>query len=206
MTTLATTTEISLVRLMAEMRSSDVRNAHRAVEGLSRELYRILSRSKIARQYTLPCVEDAFQETMIAVWDQKSLFRGESAVLSWVFSIFSNKLIDKARKDKLEKTDLLNDDEWKALDIVDESACDADMPTVLARQQVCAFLHVCIKHLSAKYPAQAVVMQHYQRGLSVDEIALIEGRPTGTIKSWASEAYKKLLNCLQQHGATGVHG
>lgn len=155
-----------------------------------------------ARGYPDDVAQQAFQETMIAVWQNALKFEGKSLVTTWVTGIFRRQLINVGRSDKSKHTTHLDDTEWLALENKTDSG-EPDVFETVSRQQIDSFLTDCLRKLNKTYPEQFWIIEQYAAQLSIAEIAQMAGKPEGTIKRKAHEARQKLGKCLSAHGVTG---
>ena len=112
-------------------------------------------------------VDEAIQDTFVAVWRSPSGYRGEGDVAAWLWGIAIRKLIDRLRSQRVPRLQK----QW-----VVESAEDAvlagigygDLGTAMAR-------------LSPEL--MAVVQARILDGLSTREAARLLGIPAGTVKT-----------------------
>lgn len=158
-----------------------------------------LIKASLARAVDPDRFNDLFQETMIAVWDALPTFRGDSSMVTWVHSIFRNKVNDFLRSSGFRRVDPLEHE--------DELENDAlDIPEALSRQQVQRFLEGCLKKLWLTSRNRAVAIEYVRQEYSMEEISASLGVPVGTVKRWLHEARRELASCVQRHGAKGVEG
>ena len=128
---------------------------------------------------------DAFQETMMHVWQNAHKFESRSSARTWILSIARNKAIDRVRK--LSRIVIKEAD----TDIPDDSS---DALKAIESLEDAANLKDCLTHLSERH--RSAVHLAFFDDLSYDEIAEIENCPVGTIKTRIHHAKKLLLNCL----------
>ena len=120
-----------------------------------------------SRVSDLSLVEEAIQDTFVAVWRKAGDYRGEGDVGAWVWRIAIRKLIDRLRQSKLPRFERPS---------VVQSAEEA----VLAGLSY-GDLGDAIERLSPEL--MAVVQARILDGLSTKEAARLLGIPTGTVKT-----------------------
>lgn len=130
---------------------------------------------------------DVLHETMLEVWRSAGKFEGRSSPKTWMFSIARNKSIDRNRKAVRSIPQELDHN------IVDEAD---DPQTITEKFQNADRVRACIAKLSALH--KAVIHLAFYEDLTYPEIAEIEKRPVGTIKTRVMHAKKLLLRCLGQ--------
>lgn len=121
-------------------------------------------------------VDEAVQDTFIAVWRQASTYRGEGEVAAWLWRIAVRKLIDRMRKHhlpRLERPPVVQSAEEAVLD----GLAFGDLGQAMRR-------------LSPEL--MAVVQARILDGLSTREAARLLGIPTGTVKTRLMKA-KQIL-------------
>ena len=112
-------------------------------------------------------VEDALQETFVAVWRKAGDYRGEGEVAAWLWGIAIRKLIDRLRRDRLPRFERPS---------VVESAEEAVLAGIGYGE-----LGEAMSRLSPEL--MAVVQARILDGLSTREAARLLGIPTGTVKT-----------------------
>jgi RNA polymerase sigma-70 factor, ECF subfamily len=160
-----------------------------------RELYKAFSRRVFA--YALNMVKDhgraeeILVDTMYEVWRAPGRFRGDSQFNTWLIGIARNKALMVYRS---RRPDEVHDD----LDDIAETE-PADTPdgfAVLAAKQRSASVQHCIKRLSEEH-GECVHLVFYE-GLSLAEVAAVQGCPENTVKTRLFHARQKLKNCLRR--------
>ncbi|MEL7481692.1 MAG: RNA polymerase sigma factor [Pseudomonadota bacterium] len=130
---------------------------------------------------------DVVHETMIEIWRNAGRFAGRSSVKSWVFSIARNKAVDRNRHGArmvLKEADT-------------EQPDDAPNPELTMQAfQDAARVRACIETLSPSH--KSAIQLAFFEDLTYQEIAELEGRPVGTIKTRIMHAKKLLMRCLSQ--------
>jgi RNA polymerase sigma factor (sigma-70 family) len=188
-----------LHELVERMRGGSSAQVTQAQSEFYTELFRQLSRSSAARYLGKAAFEDLFQVTMIAVWDSLDSYRGDASLVTWVYSIFKNKVKDLARSYHTRMVDPLDDEEF----LVSE---EVGAPERMAKEQVLRFLNGCLDTLRSKAPRRAQVIELVRLEYSMNEIADIVDAPVGTVKRWASEGKDALALCIRRHGVINSQG
>jgi RNA polymerase sigma-70 factor (ECF subfamily) len=164
-------------------------------EAAFRELYKAFSRRVFA--YALNMVKDHARaeeitvDTMYEVWRAPARFRGDSQFGTWLIGIARNKALMAYRG---RRPDEVHDD----LDDIAETAA-SDTPdgfAVLAAKQRSAGVKHCIGKLSDEH-GECVHLVFFE-GLSLAEVAAVQGCPENTVKTRLFHARKKLENCLRR--------
>lgn len=112
-------------------------------------------------------VDEAVQDTFVAVWKKPDSYRGESEVGAWLWGIAIRKLIDRLRRERtphLERPAVI------------ESAEEAVLAGIGYGD-----LGRAMEHLSPEL--MAVVQARILDGLSTREAARLLGIPAGTVKT-----------------------
>jgi RNA polymerase sigma-70 factor (ECF subfamily) len=112
-------------------------------------------------------VEDALQDTFVAVWRKAGAYRGEGEVAAWLWGIAIRKLIDRLRRDRLPR--------FERPPVV-ESAEEAVLAGIGYGE-----LGKAMARLSPEL--MAVVQARILDGLSTREAARLLRIPTGTVKT-----------------------
>lgn len=133
-------------------------------------------------------VEEALQDTFLAVWESAGRFRGEARVATWVFQIAHNTAV-RARQRRARRpvsAPLLAADHASA-----GSQRDPYAEGVVTRLAV----HDALGKLSDKH--REALDLFFRQGFAADEIAAILGVPAGTVRSRVSYARKALRQELE---------
>jgi RNA polymerase sigma-70 factor, ECF subfamily len=163
-------------------------------EAAFRELYKAFSRRVFA--YVLNMVndhgraEEILVDTMYEVWRAPARFRGDSQFGTWLIGIARNKALMAYRS---RRPDELHDD----LDDIAETE-PADTPdgfAQLASKQRAEGVQVCMGKLSDEH--RECMHLVFFEGMSVAEIAAIQGCPENTVKTRLFHARQKIKNCLR---------
>lgn len=112
-------------------------------------------------------IEEALQDTFVAVWRKAGDYRGEGEVAAWLWGIAIRKLIDRLRRNRIPRLELPS---------LVESAEDAVLAGIGYGD-----LGAAMARLSPEL--MAVVQARILDGLSTREAARLLGIPTGTVKT-----------------------
>ena len=166
----------------------------RADEAAFRELYRAFSRrlyAYVLRQLCDPAqAEEIVADTLYEVWRRPATFRGDSQFSTWLIGIARNKVLMAFRSRKPDQHHDDIDDVAETIAAEDPSAFD-----VLAQQQRHEGVRHCMGKLSDEH-RECVHLVFYE-GLSLAEVAGVQGCPEGTVKTRLFHARAKLKNCLK---------
>jgi len=165
-----------------------------ADEAAFRELYRAFSRrlyAYVLRQLGDPAqAEEIVADTLYEVWRQPAKFRGDSQFSTWLIGIARNKVLMAFRSRKPDQHHDDIDDVAETIAAEDPSAFD-----LLAQQQRHEGVRHCMGKLSDEH-RECVHLVFYE-GLSLAEVAGVQGCPEGTVKTRLFHARAKLKNCLK---------
>ncbi len=175
-----------LLRLIARRDASS--------EAAMAQFYRALSGAAFAFvQHRLDNPHEAeavVVETMYEVWRVADHFNGGSLVKTWVLGIARHKLLDALRKRGLSRHDDIDD---HADALADHSASVFDQ---LADRQQAEWVAQCMARLGDEHRESLHLL--FYEGLSVAEIAQVQGVPDGTVKTRVFHAKKKIKACLSR--------
>ena len=186
--------------MLAGMDNNDIRplldRISKGDEAAFTELYRTWSRKLYA--YALRQLgdhakaEEIVSDTLYDVWRAPTRFRGESQFGTWLIGIARHKILMAWRARKADAThdhdDL--DDVAEQIASDDESAFD-----VLAKSQRRAAVVRCMDTLPDEQ-RECLHLVFYE-GLSLAEIAALQGVPEGTVKTRLYHARRKLETGLR---------
>lgn len=169
-------------------------------EAAMSQFYRALSGAAFAFvQHRLDNPHDAeavVVETMYEVWRVAGQFSGGSLVKTWLLGIARHKLLDSLRKRGLHRHEDIDD---HAEVLADTSAGVVEQ---LAEQQQAAWVAQCMARLGDEHRESLHLL--FYEGLSVAQIAEVQGVPDGTVKTRVFHAKKKIKSCLARWlAATG---
>lgn len=159
-----------------------------------RELYKAFSRRVFA--YVLNMVKDhgraeeILVDTMYEVWRAPARFRGDAQFSTWLIGIARNKALMALRS---RRPDEQHDD---LDDIAETEAADTpDGFAQLAAKQRSAGVQVCMGKLSDEH--RECMHLVFFEGLSLAEVAAVQGCPENTVKTRLFHARQKIKNCLR---------
>jgi RNA polymerase sigma-70 factor (ECF subfamily) len=136
--------------------------------------------------------EEIVQDTMLAIWQGASSFRGESSVRSWVIAIARRRTRDRLRGRRLRVVD-------DALLADQPSSAPGPELTALDRAEL-ADVTDSIRELTP--PHREVLGLVFGSGLSLPEVADVLEIPVGTVKSRLFAARAALGRILNEKGQT----
>jgi RNA polymerase sigma-70 factor (ECF subfamily) len=163
-------------------------------ESAFRELYKAFSRKVFA--YALNMVKDhgraeeILVDTMHEVWRAPARFRGDAQFSTWLIGIARNKALMAYRS---RRPDELHDD----LDDIAETQA-SDSPDAFAELAAKQRSHG-VKHCMGKLSNEHRECMHlvFFEGLSLAEVANVQGCPENTVKTRLFHARQKIKNCLK---------
>ena len=163
-------------------------------ESAFRELYKAFSRKVFA--YTLNMVKDhgraeeILVDTMYEVWRAPARFRGDAQFGTWLIGIARNKALMAYRSRRPDET---HDD----LDDIAETQA-SDSPDAFAELAAKQRSHG-VKHCMGKLSNEHRECMHlvFFEGLSLAEVANVQGCPENTVKTRLFHARQKIKNCLK---------
>jgi RNA polymerase sigma-70 factor, ECF subfamily len=127
-------------------------------------------------------VDDAVQDTFLAIWRSAGRFRGEGAVSSWIWGIAVRRLIDLIRRRPTR--------DWAG--VADRLEPSAEELVLLGIEY--GDLAGALGRLSPEL--RAVIRATALDGLSNREAAALLGIPTGTVKTRLMRARRELREAL----------
>lgn len=160
-----------------------------------RELYQAFSRRVYA--YALNMLKDPARaeeilvDTMHEVWRAPARFRGDSQFSTWLIGMARNKALMAYRS---RRPDELHAD----LDDIAETAA-SDSPdgfAQLAAKQRSEGVRACMGKLSNEH--RECMHLVFFEGLSLAEVATVQGCPENTVKTRLFHARQKIKSCLQR--------
>jgi len=130
--------------------------------------------------------DDMAQEALIAAYLQLHRYRDQYRFSTWLYRIATNKALDHLKK----RHAFSLDQAFELAAGTDLQAEVIDRENEQLRDTQVASLREAIVHLPPPY--QAVVSLYYWNDQTYPEIALILGRPVGTIRTWLHRAKAQL--------------
>ena len=134
-------------------------------------------------------VEEALQDTFLAVWESAGRFRGEAQVATWVFQIAHNIAIHARRRGARRPA--------SAPLLAAEQPAGGTQRDPYAEGVVSRLaMRDALSTLSEKH--RVVLDLFFRQGFAAGEIAAILGVPAGTVRSRVSYARRALREALDQ--------
>ena len=134
--------------------------------------------------------KEIVQQVFLRLWTTKSTYNAsQGQFVNWLLTITRNISIDLIRKEqKYKGTVQLDLKEWQQMQGLPADDVQHQVTRNLLKQQI----QEAKRHLSE--PQQRLINLLYWEGYSLSEIAELEQKPLGTIKSRLHQALKKLRN------------
>src|SRR5437667_350910 len=152
---------------------------------------------RLVRRYVdNPCdAEDVTQEIFIDVYRCIGRFRGESALMTWVYRIAVNHCLrfrEKMKPDSMPLDDIQESDgKWQS----------NPLPAAI-KSETGSAVRSAVAELSPLH--RDVVILHELHGLSYQECAAALQVPVGTVKSRLSNAFRRLRGSLSAYAPAPV--
>jgi RNA polymerase sigma-70 factor (ECF subfamily) len=135
--------------------------------------------------------EDALQDVYVSVWKRAGSFDPDKAsAITWLATIARNRSIDRLRK---RRGPLLEEPVEAALEVPDERP---DGFAAAAAAEEGSKLQACLGTLEER--ASSAIRRAFFEGLTYPELAVREGVPLGTMKSWVRRGLQRLKECLER--------
>lgn len=132
--------------------------------------------------------EDVLQEVYTTVWRKAAEFDASRASpITWMATIARNRAIDRLRARGSRPTASLD----AAVDVAD-SALPADQLIDLSDEA--RRVHAALETLDARHAA--AIRSTYFEGLTYEALAVREGVPVGTLKSWVRRGLLRMQGAL----------
>lgn len=132
-------------------------------------------------------VDDAVQETFLAMVARADDYESERSFKLWAFGFARNKAMQAATKHRSKNLPLDED----VLDVLTASDPDLAVGGVEVRM-----LHDCIAELAPK--ARSIVEHRYQKGLQPHEVAEVIGWSRGAVRVALCRAKAFLRKCVER--------
>lgn len=133
--------------------------------------------------------EDVLQEAYLTIWQKAGSFDPERASpVTWLAAIARNKAIDRRRQRSARQADPLGEEAEEVADPAPSAA--ARLETADERR----LLSECMGALDERQ-ASAIRTAFFE-GTTYAELALRQGVPAGTMKSWIRRGLLRLRECL----------
>lgn len=171
--------------LLERIKNKDRKAAEVIINKHYKQVYYFLF--KLCREKEI--AQDLTQETFIKIWNKIESFDGRSRFSTWIYRISYNVFVDYKRLKKLNTVTINNSDSeilQEDINVMEEN--------VSARIQY-GTIRKHIEDLSEKY--KEVILLHYEKDLSFNEIGTLLEIPKGTVKSRINSALVELRNQLK---------
>jgi RNA polymerase sigma-70 factor, ECF subfamily len=138
--------------------------------------------------------KEIVQQVFLQIWMTKRTYSSSKGqFVNWVLTITRNIAIDLIRKEQKHKgTIQLELDEWWQM----QDQKSEDVPQQVSKNLLKQQIQEAKRHLSE--PQQRLINLLYWEGYSLSEIAELEQKPLGTIKSRLHQTLKKLRNYFSE--------
>jgi RNA polymerase sigma-70 factor, ECF subfamily len=162
-----------------------------------RQLYELAGRRVYAfvvhRLRDPEAAAEIVSETLYEVWRRPAAFRGDSKFTTWLFGIARHKLLNRLQG-RLADREGLHEDIDEHLELPDSDAPEG-FDTVAERQRR-EGVAACLEKLP-EVQRECLLLLFYE-GLSLAEIAEVQAKPEGTVKTRLFHARLKIKQCLQR--------
>jgi RNA polymerase sigma-70 factor (ECF subfamily) len=181
----ATSDSGHLVRLLAEVSNGDRQAFSALYDRTSAKLYGICLRLLGSDAEA----QDALQDAYVTVWQKAERFDPDKAsAITWLAVLARNKAIDRLRRrpvgtDQLDAAAEVEDERPSAFEVVGNS-------------QDAARLGDCLGELEDR--PRAMIRSAFLDGATYPELAVREGVPLATMKSWIRRGLQRLRGCLER--------
>ena len=178
-----------LAALLARVADGDAAAFQAFYDRTSAKLFGIIMRILPER----PEAEDVLQEVYVTVWRKAATFDpARASPITWVATIARNRAIDRLRARPAGR--------HAPVEEAHELADDGPPPDAgLAHAQDAQRLHAALAALEPRHAA--AIRACYFEGVTYDELALREGVPVGTLKSWVRRGLIRMRGQLAGEGA-----
>lgn len=146
--------------------------------------------------------KEIVQQVFLRLWTTKRTYRSAQGKFeNWLLTITRNIAIDLIRKEqKHQVTVQLEPNEWGQM----QDQQTEDVPQQVSRNLLKQQIQDAKQHLSE--PQRRLINLLYWEGYSLSEIAELEQKPLGTIKSRLHQTLKKLRNYFSEETGGVRHG
>lgn len=143
---------------------------------------------------------DLAQDVYLKVYANLSGFKFQSKLSTWIAQIAYNTCISHLQKRKLAITDLVHgdNDEEGDTDYIYGTSSEPGVEKIIFQKEQAAILRIEIDRLPPLFKTLITLFHNEQ--MSYEEIGIITGLPTGTLRSYLFRARKLLkTNLLQRY-------
>jgi RNA polymerase sigma-70 factor (ECF subfamily) len=178
-----------VLALLGQVAQRDEPAFRRLYEATSRRVYAFA----VHRLHDPAAAAEIVSETLYEVWRRPEAFRGEARFTTWLLGIARHKLLDRLQGKASRREDMHEDiDEHHELP---DSAAPEGFHAVAERQRR-EGVAACMERLPDEQ-RECLHLLFYD-GLSVADIAAVQGAPEGTVKTRLFHARAKIKQCLQR--------
>jgi RNA polymerase sigma-70 factor (ECF subfamily) len=175
--------------LIDECRNGDLHNFRKIVEKSTPLIFsvafRILGDEDMAR--------DIVQDTMVTVWQKLKKMKTAESYKTWVYRIAVNKCYDQLRKQKRQKEDRYDENEWAVI----SNHLSEEGSTELENRENARIVSLLTNQLSPRQKAVFVLSE--LEGLDSDEIVRITGMARSAVKANLYYARKNIGQLLKKY-------
>ena len=174
-----------LAALLARVAEGDAQAFQQFYDRTSAKLFGITLRILIERQEA----EDVLQEVYVSVWRKAATFDpARASPITWVATIARNRAIDRLRSRPARA--------HVPVEAAHDLADDGPAPdAALLSSQDAMRLHTALGLLEPRHAA--AIRACYFDGVTYEELALREGVPVGTLKSWVRRGLIRMRGQLE---------
>jgi len=135
--------------------------------------------------------EEVLQEVYLTVWRRGATFDPTRASpITWLVTIARNKAIDRLRAERARGA---APERIEEVDLADQTQSIVER---LERDEQRTQLAACLGMLDARQ--QGAIRAAFYDGLTYEALALRDGVPVGTMKSWIRRGLRRLRVCLDE--------
>jgi RNA polymerase sigma-70 factor (ECF subfamily) len=132
--------------------------------------------------------DDVMQEVSVVLWEKFATFREDADFRAWAFGVARFEVLAWLRDRSRDRLVL---DENVVAKIAEETT--ADEPKLERQREA---LEECMKKVPGDQ--RALLMQAYQPGASIQEVAQASGRSTTGFYQWLHRVRRMLLDCIRR--------
>ncbi len=133
--------------------------------------------------------EDVLSDVYLTVWRRAGAYEpGRASPISWLATIARNRAIDWRRSAGRRPSVALD----SAPDVADDDP-SAEQRLIFGEEK--QRLHLCLDQLEDKQ--RGAIRTAFFGGLTYAELAMRDGVPLGTMKSWVRRGLQRLRDCLR---------
>jgi RNA polymerase sigma-70 factor (ECF subfamily) len=184
------------MRMTRPARGNEVPAPAEDFDDVFRQYAVIVARWAAALGGPLLDIEDAVQEVFVVAHRRLPDFRGDAKMSTWLFQITRRVVQGQKRRSRWRRwlrgsaEDVAGKMEAPGLGPVEE----------LERRQAAQHLYAVLDRMNEKY--RTVLVLTKVEGMTADEIALVAGVATVTVRVWLHRARAQFQTLVRQEGAT----